>query len=170
MVSAPEKDSQSEAATRQPGTWGEPPGMRDRSYLISSPSRGRRDLRGPPHHHLLREQTEQPHGKQSGAMCPFLQGCQRTKGWQMTCTANSIKSLSDWLYHMHRQKRNWAISFNQKKASAPGFVLVLFGSGQRSRDGRENDYDNRSFSDSEWSLFPYLPFCWSLIWGPWGRT
>jgi len=29
--------------------------------------------------------------------------------------ANLVKSLSDWLYHMHRYKRNWAISFNKKR-------------------------------------------------------
>lgn len=163
--------SWSEAATRQPGTWGEPPGMRGRTYFILSPSRGRRDLWGPPHHCLLWAQTEQPCGKQSGATWSFPQGCQRTKRQQMTSAANLVKSLSDWPYYMHRFKINWAIQIiEQKKIPALGFVSVPCGSGQRSR-GHENGHDNSSdLSDSPWSLVLYLSFYWSLIWGPWDRT
>lgn len=58
-----------------------------------------------------------------------------------------------------------------KKGPSPWLrVGALWVRAKRSRDGHENVCDNRSFSDSAWPLFPYLPFCWSMIWGLWDRT
>lgn len=71
-----------------------------------------------------------PTGSREGPRALFLRAAREPSLGKWLPQQNVVRSFSDWLYHMHSYKRNWAISLKQKRPQPLASCWCSLGQGK----------------------------------------